>query len=669
MKALILNAGMGTRMGMTSGIHPKCMTEIAGKDTILSRQLRMLEAVGIHDAVIVTGAFSAELENYCRELGLDIGITYVHNARYAETNYITSLDCARAETEHEDILLLHGDMVFDRTVLEELLACNGSAMTVSSACEPCEKDFQVVIRDGRIRHVQTGSRANEWPAWPMYHLTNRDWTLWLDMIRSYCLSGKTGVYAEDALNEVLELCDLTPLDIAAKLCREIDTPEDLTAVRLSMGIPQPKTVYMCFSTDMLHSAHMAIISKAAKLGRLTVGVLSDEAVASYKHYPLMPFNDRKALFENIADVHHVIEQKTLSYRDNLLMLHPDYVAHGDDWREGTQKPIRDETELILGSYGGTLVEFPYTRNSQYSELEEHIQTRLSIPDIRRGRLRKLLALKPCLCILEAHNGITGLIAEKTSVHQEGAVYQFDGMWVSSLCDSTAKGKPDIELVDISSRLRTVDEIMEVTTKPIILDGDTGGLTEHFIYTVKTLERMGVSAIIIEDKTGLKKNSLFGIDTPQTQDSIESFSAKISAGKRAQKTKEFMIIARIESLILERGMDDALERAYAFTRAGADGIMIHSRQKEPDEIFAFIRAFRTADTVTPLVVVPTTFNTVTEKEFAQRGVNIVIYANQLIRSGFPAMQKTASLILEHHRAKEADDLCMPIKDILTLIPEE
>ncbi len=430
-----------------------------------------------------------------------------------------------------------------------------------------------------------------------------------------------------------------------------------------------KKVYMCVSADMVHSGHIAIIKKAAALGELTVGVLSDEAVASFKRFPLMPFSERKALFENIVGVARVIEQKTLSYKDVLEELKPDFVVHGDDWKEGFQKPVRAEVAELLALSGGRLVEYPYSKDDKYLSYEKRARAELSIPDIRRGRLRKLLAMKPTISIMEAHSGITGLICEKTTVYKDGKAYQFDGMWVSSLCDSTAKGKPDIELVDMSSRMRTIDDIMEVTTKPIILDGDTGGLLEHFVYTVKTLERMGVSAVIIEDKTGLKKNSLFGTEVEQTQETIENFCEKIKAGKKAQKTKEFMIIARIESLILERGMEDALERAFAFVGAGADGIMIHSRRKSPDEIFEFCQKFREKDKTTPLVVVPTSFNSVTESEFAERGVNIVIYANQLTRSGFPAMKKTAETILRHHRAKEADEMCMSIKEILELIPEE
>ena len=430
-----------------------------------------------------------------------------------------------------------------------------------------------------------------------------------------------------------------------------------------------KTVYMSFSTDMLHSGHIAIIEKAAALGQLTIGVLTDQVIASYKRYPLLSYEERVNMLQSIRGVYRTVEQNSLSYADNLRKLRPDYVVHGDDWKSGVQKPIRDEVVSILNEYGGELVEYPYSNDERYRALEQRSREHLSIPDIRRGRLRDLLAMKPTVSILEAHSGITGLIAENTVVVKEGKAFQFDGMWVSSLCDSTAKGKPDIELVDMTSRLRTIDDIMEVTTKPIILDGDTGGLIEHFVYNIKTLERMGVSAVIIEDKTGLKKNSLFGTEVAQTQDCIEHFCEKIAAGKRALKTKEFMLIARIESLILERGMADALKRAFAYVAAGADGIMIHSRKKSPEEIFEFCERFREKDPVTPIVVVPTSFNTVTEEEFAQRGINIVIYANQLTRSAFPAMQKAARTILENHRAKEADDLCMPIKDILTLIPEE
>ena len=430
-----------------------------------------------------------------------------------------------------------------------------------------------------------------------------------------------------------------------------------------------KTVYMCFSADVLHSGHIAIIKKAKELGDLTVGVLSDEAIAGYKRFPMIPFAERVALFENIVGVDKVVEQKELSYVEILEKLKPDYVVHGDDWKEGFQKPIREEVIETLKEWSGVLVEFPYSNSETYDELEKQVRSRLGMPDSRRGRLKKLIELKGCINAIEAHSGITGLIAETTTVIENGKTFGFDAMWISSLCDSTAKGKPDIELVDMTSRFRTIDDIMEVTTKPIIFDGDTGGLVEHFVYTVRSLERMGVSMIIIEDKCGLKKNSLFGTEVVQTQETIEKFCEKISAGKKAQKTKDFMICARIESLILEKGMDDALERARCFVEAGADAIMIHSRKKSPDEIFTFIEKFRAGNKYTPIVLVPTSFNEVYEEEFKERGANIIIYANQLTRSGIPAMQNAARLLLKNHRAKECDEICMPIKDIITLIPEE
>ena len=436
-----------------------------------------------------------------------------------------------------------------------------------------------------------------------------------------------------------------------------------------MSDSKSKIVYMCFSTDVIHSGHIAIIKKAQKLGKLIIGVNTDEVVASYKRYPLLPESERKAMLENINGVYKVVYQDTLSYKKNLEKYRPDYVVHGDDWLTGFQRPLRDEVTSILATYGGQIVEFPYSSDDKYKEIEARTRADLAMPDIRRGRLRKVLSSKGLITAMEAHDGLTGLIVENTVVHKNGGACQFDAMWISSLCDSTAKGKPDIELVDMSSRFSNIEDITEVTTKPIIFDGDTGGKTEHFVYTVRSLERLGVSMIIIEDKTGLKKNSLFGTEVEQTQDSIENFSDKIRAGKKAQRTKEFMICARIESLILEKGMEDALTRAYAFVEAGADAIMIHSRKKEPDEIQEFIKKFRDKDKVTPIVLVPTSFNSVTEEEWKEMGANIVIYANQLMRAEVPAMQKVAETILENHRSQECDSMLMPFSDIIRMIPVE
>ena len=669
LKALILNSGLGRRMGVLASEHPKCMTELGGGETILSRQLRLLAEAGIKDVVMTTGYCHEALEGYCRSLGLPVRVTCVNNPDYASTNYIYSIYRAREYLRDDDILLMHGDLVFEAQVLDAALAGAGSCMAVSSTKPLPEKDFKAVMSGGRIRRIGVGLFQNALAAQPLYKLKKDDWAVWLDAIGAYCESGRRSCYAEDVFNEVSDRCEIRGLDVKDKLCAEVDTPEDLAAVSEDLRRAESRVVYMCFSADILHGGHIAIIKKAARLGRLIIGVLSDEAVASYKRFPLIPCEERKALVGSIAGVAEVVEQKTLSYADMLRQLRPACVVHGDNWREGFQKPIRDEVISVLAEYGGELVEFPYSADKKYEELEKMSRQQLAMPDYRRGRLNKLLSMKGLVTAIEAHSGITGLIAEKTTVLKDGRTFQFDAIWSSSLCDSTAKGKPDIELVDMTSRLRTVDDIMEVTTKPIIFDGDTGGLAGHFVYTVRTLERMGVSMVIIEDKTGLKKNSLFGTEAEQTQDSVEDFCAKIAAGKRAQKTKDFMICARIESLILERGMDDALTRAHAYVGAGADAVMIHSRKKDPAEIFEFLRRFREEDGVTPVVVVPTTFNTVTEEELKARGANIVIYANQLTRAGFPAMQNAARLILENHRAKECDDICMPIRDIITLIPEE
>ena len=425
-----------------------------------------------------------------------------------------------------------------------------------------------------------------------------------------------------------------------------------------------KKVYTCFCTDIIHEGHLNIISEANKLGKVVVGALSDEALIRYNRFPTKNLQERIKMYEALEGVSQVVVQDDMLYDEIIEEIRPHYVIHGDNWAQGPESAIRESALRALEKNGGELVEISYTRSSEVQKVDKLLREKLSMPEYRRKRLRQLVKLCPVVKTLEVHSGLTGIIAEKTVVANNGKLDQFDAMWVSSLCDSTAKGKPDIELVDMSSRLRTIDDVMEVTTKPIILDGDTGGLTEHFVYNVRTLERMGVSAVIIEDKTGLKKNSLFGTEVVQTQD----FCQKISAGKNAQLTDEFMIIARIESLILEQGMEDALARAFAYVKAGADGIMIHSRKKEADEIFEFCDKFRAGDKTTPIVVVPTSFNSVTEEELSQHGVNIVIYANQLTRSAFPAMQSTAMEILTNHRALEADQKLMPFKDIITLIDE-
>ena len=677
MKALILNSGRGSRMGSETDTHPKCLTELNETETILSRQLMQLRDFGITEVILTTGYQEETLRSYCEGLGMPIHIQFVSNPMYERTNYIYSIYCARQYLD-DDLLLLHGDLVIDDVVVGEVIASEKSCMTVSSVVELPQKDFKAVLNDSsdgngkRISAIGVEFFDSAIAAQPFYKLKKEDWESWLQEIIRFCEDGKEedrNCYAEVAFNRISARCLIVPLDVKGLVCREVDTIEDLDGVKADLERVHERTVYVSFSTDVLHGGHVELIRKAARLGKVMAGVMTDKAVASYKRFPLVSFEDRKLLFESLSDVDCVVAQDALSYRENLEKYHPDIVIHGDDWKQGFQKQIREEVLEVLRNYGGKLVEFPYSEDKRYRELDNRSRAELSTPDLRRGRLKKLLSMKGQVTAMEAHDGLTGLIVENTKVYENGAARQYDAMWVSSLCDSTARGKPDIELVDLTSRLRTVDEIMEVTTKPIIFDGDTGGKTEHFVYTVRTLERMGVSMIIIEDKTGLKKNSLFGTEVEQTQDSIENFSEKIRAGKRAQKTADFMICARIESLILERGQEDALKRAHAFVEAGADAIMIHSRRKEPDEIFSFVEHFREKDSRTAIVVVPTSFNSVTEEEFAKRGVNVVIYANQLMRATVPAIQKAAETILENHRAQECDAMCMPFSEIIRMIPEE
>jgi len=428
-----------------------------------------------------------------------------------------------------------------------------------------------------------------------------------------------------------------------------------------------KKVYIAMSADLIHPGHINIIKEAGKLGEVTVGLLTDFAIASYKRLPYMEYIQRKEVINNIKGVAKVIPQNTLDYRKNLATLQPDYVVHGDDWKEGVQLTTRQEVIDILKEWGGELVEIPYTQGISSTKLNEAVKEIGTTPNIRLGMLRRLLNAKPLIRVNEVHNGLSGLITEKSKEERGGKVVEFDAMWSSSLTDSTAKGKPDIEAVDMTSRMASVNDIFDVTTKPMIFDADTGGRVEHFSFTVRSLERLGVSAIVIEDKIGLKKNSLFGNDVVQTQDSIEGFQSKIRKGKSAQVTDEFMIISRIESLILEAGMEDALNRAKAYIDAGTDAIMIHSRHKEPNEIFAFCERYQKFEVRVPLMVVPTSFNSVTEDEWMERGVSIVCYANHMLRSAYPAMSNVAKSILKNGRSLECADSCLSIKEILELIP--
>ena len=428
-----------------------------------------------------------------------------------------------------------------------------------------------------------------------------------------------------------------------------------------------KKVYIGMTADIMHPGLIHIINEATKYGDVIVGLLTDKSIAEHKRLPYLTYEQRKEVVENIKGVSEVIPQEEWSYVDNLKRIRPDYIIHGDDWKNGPLREIREQVFEVMNEQGGKVIEIPYTKGINSSSLDKEIKSIGTTPDIRLKTLRRLINAKPIVRILEAHDGLCGLIIENLEIQKGDKREVFDGMWSSSLTDSTSKGKPDIEAVDLTTRLQDLNNILECTTKPIIFDGDTGGKIEHFTFTVRTLERHGISAIIIEDKVGLKKNSLFGTDAIQTQDTIEGFCAKIKAGKEAQVTQDFMIIARIESLIAGKPMSDALERAYAYVEAGADGIMIHSKNKSGEDIKEFCLTFRQRYAHVPIVVVPTTYDHIHESELRKWGVNVVIYANHMLRAAYPAMMRVACTILENGRAQEVRDLCMPIKEILELIP--
>lgn len=430
-----------------------------------------------------------------------------------------------------------------------------------------------------------------------------------------------------------------------------------------------KKVYVGMSADLVHPGHLNIIGEAKKLGDVIIGLLTDKAIASYKRLPFLTYEQRRIIIENIKGVTQVVPQETLDYVPNLRQLKPDYVVHGDDWQKGVQKEVRQKVVSALAEWGGTLVEIPYTKGISSTKLHENLHDIGTTPQLRRGRLKRLLEVKDIVRICEAHNGLTGLIVENTKMLVDGCIKEFDGIWLSSLTDSTAKGKPDIGFVDFTSRMNTLHNILEVSTKPVIFDGDNGGITEHFVFMVKTLERLGISAVVIEDKIGLKKNSLFGNDVAQTQDTIDNFCRKISAGKRCLVTDDFLIVARIESLILKKGLEDALARAKAYLEAGADAILIHSKAQEPNEILEFCAAYNKFKQRAPLIVVPSTYCQIYEEDLIKAGVNVVIYANQLLRSAYPAMVNTAKILLTNQRAAECEPICMPIKEIINLISTE
>ncbi len=428
-----------------------------------------------------------------------------------------------------------------------------------------------------------------------------------------------------------------------------------------------KTVYIGMTADFLHHGHINIIAAGSAYGAVTIGLLTDAAIADHKRLPYLNYEQRESILKNIQGVTSVVPQNEWDYAPNIQKYRPDYMIHGDDWHEGPLLPLREQSLKALAEYGGKLIEVPYTHGISSSEISQSLLAIGTTPEIRKKSLRRLLRAKPLTRFIEAHSPISALIVENAKLEQEGKIRQFDGFWSSSLTDSIEMGKPDIEALDISSRLANINHIFEVTTKPLIMDLDTGGKREHFEINVRSIERLGISAVIIEDKKGLKKNSLFGTEAFQTQEDPHLFAEKIQAGRANRISADFMVIARIESLILEKGMADAICRAEIYVAAGVDGIMIHSRKETPNEVFEFARLFKASFPHIPLVCVPTSYPLVTEELLEAQGFNIVIYANQLMRAAYPAMQTTALNILQYGRSLEIENDLMSIADTLALIP--
>ena len=428
-----------------------------------------------------------------------------------------------------------------------------------------------------------------------------------------------------------------------------------------------KTVYISLTADSIHHGHMKLFETARKYGDIIIGLLSDKAVAEHKRIPYLNFEQRKKILINFKGVKSVIEQNEWDYSKNIKSLKPDFLVHGDDWKTGHMSEMRRKVLKIMKSYGGKLIEIPYTKGISSSALTNHLNQISVTPDIRRSLLRRTIESNKISKFLEAHSPLSAIIGENTLIEKKGKKIGFDGFWSSSLTDSTVVGKPDNESLDFSQRLNGVDQIFEVTTKPLIMDGDTGGKVEHFEMRIKSAERLGISALIIEDKKGLKKNSLLKDTSRQTQEEKIKFSEKISVGKKAQISDDFMIIARIESFILGKGLNDAISRAHSYIEAGADGIMIHSKSKNPKEVIAFSKVFRKSYKNIPLVSVPSSYNQISEKTLYENGFNMVIYANHMLRASYPAMQNVAKTILEKNRSKEADKKLLSIKEILNLIP--
>ena len=427
-----------------------------------------------------------------------------------------------------------------------------------------------------------------------------------------------------------------------------------------------KKVYVGLAADILHEGHINILKIASKLGDVTVGLLTDSAISSYKNLPHLDYKQREVVLKNIKFVKKVLPQDTLDYTKNLLSLKPHYVVHGDDWKFGIQRKIREQVIKTLKKWSGKLVEPKYTKNISSSKIKNKIIELGTSPENRKSKLKRLIDAKKIVRIIESHNAFTGLIAENLKLIKNQKFLEFDGMWSSSLTDSAIRGKPDNQAVDYSTRILGLNEILDVTTKPIIFDADNGGKIEHISYLIRTLERVGISAVVIEDKVGLKRNSLFKNQVDVKQDSIENFCKKLKKAKETKISDDLFIIARIESFILGKDLKDAMRRAEAYSQAGADAILIHSKEKYPNQIFSFSKNFSKSKFFKPLIAVPSTYSRTYEHELINNGFKVVIYANHFLRAIHPAILNVAKMILKNQRSFEAEKKISSINEVINLI---
>ncbi len=405
-----------------------------------------------------------------------------------------------------------------------------------------------------------------------------------------------------------------------------------------------KTVYVGMSADLVHPGHINLLREAASLGRVTVGLLTDRAISSYKRMPFLTFEQRRAVIEHIAFVTAVVPQDTLDYTDNLRLLRPDFVVHGDDWRNGVQAQTRRRVLDVLREWGGTLVEPPYTEGISSTALRMAAMDIGFAPGVRQRRLRRMLDCKPLVRVMQAHDGLSAHIVDRLEETTQGAPREYDAIWVDSLAGAPIRGKPDPLPFDLSSRLVTLHEILDATTKPLICNAGGAGHAAGVTAAVRTLERIGVSAIVIDTEVTDRRAVPAMAASAPPQDDMAAFIREIAAARDARVTPDFMIIARINDRTRDCGADRMMARAAAGVDAGADAVMCDSDPVNPDGIFDLCRRYRRLMNGHPLLVGLSGTEGLQEHDLASAGASMVVYTDTLLRAAREAMISAASQVL-------------------------